>query len=49
METAEAVQNTEASDHTPLKQGVNEISISTSLGSPAGVSKNEMRAAGAFV
>jgi hypothetical protein len=39
METAEAVQDGGAPDHTPLKQGVNENSINSLLGSPAGISK----------
>jgi hypothetical protein len=39
METAEAVQDIGAPDHTPLKQGVNESRISTLFGSPAAVSK----------
>src|SRR5713101_7751367 len=38
METAEAVQNIEAPDHTPLKQGVNESFMNSLLGPPAGIS-----------
>jgi hypothetical protein len=39
METAEAVHDIGAPDHTPLKQGVNESSINTLFGPPAGTSK----------
>jgi hypothetical protein len=39
METAEAVQDGGAPDHTPLKQGVNESSINSLFRSPAGTSK----------
>ncbi len=39
METAEAVQDSGAPDHTPLKQGVNGSSINTLFGSPAAISK----------
>jgi hypothetical protein len=39
METAEAVHDIGAPDHTPLKQGVNESSINALFGPPAGTSK----------
>ena len=39
METAEPVKDVAVPDHTPLKQGVNESSINSLFGSPAGTSK----------
>src|SRR6266852_4894891 len=49
METAEAVQDIGAPDHTPLKQGVNGSSINTWFGSPARIAVGCARVAGLLI